>query len=70
MKNSSNDCFKKGSQKLQYAATIAHAAKIVATVIRGKIEGKIEDVLAEEEFRFRGGKGTRNSNGMQRKISE
>ena len=34
------------------------------------IERKIEDVLGEEQFGFRGGKGTRDVIGMMRIISE
>jgi hypothetical protein len=48
---------------------IAHVAKVVAVVIRrsGK---KIEDVLGEDQFGFRKGKGTRDAIGMLRIISE
>jgi hypothetical protein len=49
---------------------IAHAAKIVARILRRRIERKTEDVLGEEEFGFRRGKGTRDAFGMQRIISE
>jgi hypothetical protein len=45
----------------------AHAAKVVASVIR-RSEKKIEDVLGEDPFGFR--KGTRNATGMLRIISE
>jgi len=37
---------------------IAHTAKIVAKILR-RIEKKIEDVLGEDQFGFRRGKGTR-----------
>jgi hypothetical protein len=47
-----------------------HAAKLVASVIRRKFERKIEDVLGEDQFGFRKGKGTRNSIGLLRIISE
>jgi hypothetical protein len=40
---------------------IAHAAKVVASVIR-RSENKIEDVLGEDQFGFR--KGTRDAIGM------
>jgi hypothetical protein len=48
---------------------IAHTAKIVAKVLRRRIERKTEDVLGDQ-FVFRRGKGTRNAIGMLRKISE
>ena len=35
-----------------------------------RIEGKIEDVLREDQFGFRRGKGTRDAIGMLRIISE
>ena len=37
---------------------IAHTAKIVAKILRRRIEKKIEDVLEEDQFGFRRGKGT------------
>jgi hypothetical protein len=40
---------------------IAHAAKVVASVIRRGSEKKIEDVLGEDQFGFRKGKGTRDA---------
>ena len=40
---------------------IAHTAKIIAKILRRRIERKIEDVLGEDKFGFRRGKGT----GMQ-----
>ena len=49
---------------------IAHTAKIVAKILKRRIEKKIEDVLGEDQFRFRRGKGTRNAIGMLRIISE
>jgi hypothetical protein len=36
---------------------IAHAAKIIARVLGGRIESKIEDVLGEDRCGFRRGKG-------------
>jgi len=39
---------------------IAHAAKIVAKILRRRIENKIEDVLGDQ-FGFRRGKGTRDA---------
>jgi hypothetical protein len=49
---------------------ITHTAKIVATMLSRKIERKIEDVLGEDQFRVRKGKGTRDVIGMLRIISE
>ena len=49
---------------------IAHTAKIVAKILRRRIEKKIEDVLGEDQFGFRRGKGTRDAIGMLRIISE
>jgi len=49
---------------------IAHTAKIVAKILRRRIEKKIEDVLGEDQFGFRRGRGTRNAIGMLRIISE
>jgi hypothetical protein len=48
---------------------IAHTAKIVAMILRGRIEKKIEDVLGDQ-FGFRIRKGTRDAIGMLRIISE
>ena len=49
---------------------IAHTAKIVAKIPRRRIEKKIEDVLGEDQFGFRRGKGTRDAIVMLRIISE
>ena len=51
---------------------IANTAKTVAKILRRRIEKKIEDVLGEDQFGFRRGKGkgTRNEIGMLRIISE
>jgi hypothetical protein len=49
---------------------IAHAAKIVSRILRRRIERKTEDVLGEDQFGFRRGKGTRDAIGMLRIISE
>ena len=45
---------------------IAHAAKI----LRRRIEKKIEDVLGEDQFGFRRGKGTSDAIWMMRIIAE
>jgi hypothetical protein len=49
---------------------IVHTAKIVAKTLRRRTEKKIEDVLGEDQFGFRRGKGTRDANGMLGIISE
>jgi hypothetical protein len=49
---------------------IAHTVKIVARILRKRIERKIEDVLGENQFGFRRAKGTRDGIGMLRIISE
>jgi len=49
---------------------IAHTAEIVAKILRRRIEKKIEDVLGEDQFGFRRGKGTRDAIGMLRIIWE
>jgi retron-type reverse transcriptase len=49
---------------------ITHAAQIVVRILRRKFERKIEDVPAEDQFGFRGGKRTKDAIGMLRIISE
>jgi hypothetical protein len=49
---------------------IAHTAKIVAKILRRKIEKKVEDVLGEDQFGFRRGKETKDATEMLRIISE
>jgi hypothetical protein len=49
---------------------LTHTAKTVAKIFRRRIEGKIEEVLGEELFGFRRGKGTRDGIGMLRIMSE
>jgi hypothetical protein len=49
---------------------IIHAAKIVVRILRGGIGRKIEDILGEDQFGFKRGKGTGNAIGMLRIISE
>ena len=49
---------------------IAHTAKIIAKILRRRIEKKIEDVLGEDQFGFRRGKGTGDAIGMMRIIAE
>jgi hypothetical protein len=49
---------------------IAHTAKTVAEILRRRIGRKIQDVLVEDQFGFRRGKGTRDAVGMLRIISE
>jgi len=49
---------------------ISHTAKIIATILRRRIERKIGDVLGEDQFGFRRGKGTREAIRMMRIIAE
>jgi hypothetical protein len=49
---------------------IVHTAKVVAKMLRRRIERKIEDVLGEDPFGFRRSKGNRDTIGMLRIISE
>jgi len=42
----------------------------VTKILRRRIERKFEDVLGEDQYRFRRGKGTRCAIGMLRIISE
>ena len=42
----------------------------MAKILGRRIEKKIEDVLREDQFGFRRGKGTRDAIGMLRIISE
>ena len=49
---------------------IAYTTKVIAKILRRRIERKIEVVLGEDQFGFRRGKGTRDAIGMMRIISE
>ena len=49
---------------------IANTATIISKILRRRIERKIEDVLGEDQFGFRRGKGTRDAIGMMRIIAE
>jgi len=49
---------------------IAHTAKMVTKILRRRIEKKIEEVLGEDQFGFRRGKGTSDAIRMLRIISE
>jgi len=42
----------------------------VTKIFRRKIERKVEDVLGEDQYRFRRGEGTRDAIGMLRIIFE
>ena len=44
--------------------------KIVAKILRRRIERKIKAVLGEDQFGFRRGKGARDAIGMLRRIAE
>ena len=56
-------------QRHSTISLIARTAKIVAKRHRRRIEKKIENILGEDQFEFRIGKGTRDAIGMLR-ISE
>jgi hypothetical protein len=43
---------------------ISHTAKIIAKVLKRRIERKFDDILGEDQFGFRRGKGTRDAIGM------
>ena len=49
---------------------IAYTAKIIAKILRRRIEKKIKDALGEDQFGFRRGKGTRDAKGIMRIIAE
>jgi hypothetical protein len=49
---------------------IIYTAKIVTRILRRRIEGKIENVLGEDQFGVRRGNGHKDAIGMQRIISE
>jgi hypothetical protein len=57
-------------QRPSHISLIAHNTKIVAKILKRRIEKKIEDVLGTDQFGFRRGKGTRDAIGMLRIISE
>ena len=46
--------------------TIAQTTKIIAKILRRRIERKIEDVVGEDQFGFRSRKGTRDATGIMR----
>ena len=60
----------RGNQKLLKAATIAYTAKIVARILRGRIERKIDDVAGEDHFGFVRRNGIRDAIEMLGIISE
>ena len=47
---------------------ITYTAKIVAKILSRRIENKFENVLGEDQFGFRRGKGSRDATGMLRII--
>ena len=57
-------------QRQTQNSLIARTEKIVARILRRRIERKVEDVLGEDQFGFRRGKGSRNAVVMLRIISE
>jgi hypothetical protein len=57
-------------QQPSHKHLIIHTAKMVARILRRRIERRTEDALGEDQFGFRRGKGTRDAIGMLRIISE
>ena len=49
---------------------ISHTGKIVAPILSKILESKIEEVIEEDQFGFRKGKGTIDAIGIMRIISE
>jgi hypothetical protein len=49
---------------------MVHRAKIIARIIKETIEGRTADVLGEDQFGFRRGKGSSNAHGMLGVMSE
>ena len=49
---------------------ISHTRNIVARILSKRLESKIEEVIEEDQFGFRKGKGTRDVIGLMRIISE
>jgi hypothetical protein len=49
---------------------ISHVGKIMARILSKRLEHRIEEVMGEDQFGFRKGKGTRDAIGMIRIISE
>ena len=70
-----NDWLKKKTQATKCSdhrtiSLITHTAKIIAKILRRRIERKIEAVLGEGHYGFRRGKGTRDAIGVLRIIAE
>jgi hypothetical protein len=53
-----------------HTSLIAHTAKIITKILKRRIERKVEDILGEDQFGFRRGKGSRDVIGMMRIIAE
>ena len=69
-----NDCLKEEATRDKCSdhrtfTLIARIAKIVAKILKRRIERKIENVLGEDQFGFRRGNGTRDAIWMLRIIS-
>ena len=71
-----NDCLKKKKTQTtkcsdhRTISLISHTAKIIAKILRRRIERKIDDVFGEDQFGFRRGKGTRDAVGIMRIKAE
>jgi Reverse transcriptase (RNA-dependent DNA polymerase). len=49
---------------------ISHTGTIVVRILSKRLENKIEEVIEEDQYGFRKGKGTRDAIGLMRIISE
>ena len=47
-----------------------HTAKTIAAILRRRIENQIGDMVGEDQFGFRKGKGPRDAIGLLRILSE
>ena len=57
-------------QPNKYLSLYTHTAKIIAKLLKRRIEKKIEDLFGEDQYGFRSGKGTRGAIGMMKIIAE
>ena len=70
-----NDCITKENQAKKCSDhrkinLISYTGKIFACIQSKRLESKIEEVIEEDQFGFRKGKGTRDAIGLMRIISE
>ena len=57
-------------QRPSQISLIAHRARVIAKILRRRIERKIEYVRGEDQFGFRRGKGKRDAIRMMRIVAE